>query len=891
MRKREQLIEAVRDRIYRYQDDHDADALLTEQAVHDAVELVAVTDPETDVGAALVLAIFHWCRSSVLPDGAGPNDLEAAVRFFAPVYRDQPKLVPPQFHHHYRRPEGGDAGQDSDASVVGKRAMNLFATYADTGDPAVLVEAVEAGRTAVAATPHDDRRRTTYLAGQAGATYRQFERTGDTSLLDEAISLFRAAVAAAPDDDPRRPVFLANLGTALRELSERTEDTNPLDEAVTLFRAATAATPDRPDRARQLTGLASTLRTLSEQTGDIDPLTEALEVSRAALVATPADAPDRIILLANLGTVLRELSERTGDRSLLSEAIHYFEQAAGTTTAPASQRIELYLRLTSVAPYLDQEPTGALAAMKTAVSLVPQVATRALARPDREYLLGQLWALAGRAAATAVNAGQPDRAVELLEQTRGVLVADVLDARSGDLTRLRESSPDLADAFFAVRARLDDLDRAQPSTRMTHSAGSPDAADVSRAGRELAEARRKAHTDWENVLERIRKQKGFNAFLRAPGITQLAAQAADGPIVLLYADSTRCDALILSDDPGDPVRVVPLTDLTEYDAARQGARFVTALHTAGRPDASPNTRIAAQREVTETLAWIWDTVTEPVLSALDYTNAPSGAEEWPRVWWCPVGVLAYLPLHSAGYHTDLTSGDADRRANPRSVLDRAVSSYIPTVRGFAHARTHRPASSTRTTTIIAVPDAPGAAPLPGVIGEVNHLTALIPDARLLPHPTRQGVLDALPDTYVAHFACHGYMDMKEPAASRLVLYDHRIEPLTVTDIGALDLTGGLAFLSACSTAVTSPKLTNEAIHLTGAFHLAGYQHVVGTLWPIDDQTAQSLVADFFKDLTHVGTAPPEINRSAHALHRAARRLRANYLSTPTLWAGYTHTGT
>ena len=50
-----------------------------------------------------------------------------------------------------------------------------------------------------------------------------------------------------------------------------------------------------------------------------------------------------------------------------------------------------------------------------------------LARADREHGLGPLSALPGEAAA-AMDAGQPDRGVQLLEQARGVLVADTLDA-------------------------------------------------------------------------------------------------------------------------------------------------------------------------------------------------------------------------------------------------------------------------------------------------------------------------------------------------------------------------------------------------------------------------------------------------------------------------------
>jgi CHAT domain-containing protein len=160
----------------------------------------------------------------------------------------------------------------------------------------------------------------------------------------------------------------------------------------------------------------------------------------------------------------------------------------------------------------------------------------------------------------------------------------------------------------------------------------------------------------------------------------------------------------------------------------------------------------------------------------------------------------------------------------------------------------------------------------------------------LTDPTRNTVLTALPQHPNAHFACHGLADWDDPATSRLILPDHLTDPLTVADISALQLTGGLAYLSACDTTSTSPRLADEAVHITGAFHLAGYEHVVGTLWPINDSAARHIAEDFYRRLTNNGTTPPDTTQSAEALHHAIRRLRARYPVTPTLWAAHTHTG-
>lgn len=259
-------------------------------------------------------------------------------------------------------------------------------------------------------------------------------------------------------------------------------------------------------------------------------------------------------------------------------------------------------------------------------------------------------------------------------------------------------------------------------------------------------------------------------------------------------------------------------------------------------------------------------------------------------WWCPVGGLAYLPLHAAGHHTP---GPA-QAARPRSVPDLVVSSYTPTVRALAHSNANTNVSTPRTradtsTLIVPVPDLPGAE-LPGVTTETIAITALIPDAHTLRQPTRLTVLDALPAHGIAHFCCHGHADWTNPVQSRLILTDHATTPLILGDITPLHLNADLAYLSACDTAVTTPRLANESLHITGAFHLAGYRHVIGTLWSIDDNAAAQIAEDFYRYLTNDGTTPPQPDRAAHALHHATTCLRARSPMSPNLWAAHTHTG-
>ncbi|KAF8119815.1 hypothetical protein EV363DRAFT_1195189, partial [Boletus edulis] len=79
-----------------------------------------------------------------------------------------------------------------------------------------------------------------------------------------------------------------------------------------------------------------------------------------------------------------------------------------------------------------------------------------------------------------------------------------------------------------------------------------------------------------------------------------------------------------------------------------------------------------------------------------------------------------------------------------------------------------------------------------------------------------------------HFTCHGIQDA---ADSGLCLADQC--RLKLRDIIALSRPhGGLAFLSACQTAMGDEDLSDEAIHIAAGMLFAGYGGVIGTMWSI-----------------------------------------------------------
>jgi CHAT domain-containing protein len=165
---------------------------------------------------------------------------------------------------------------------------------------------------------------------------------------------------------------------------------------------------------------------------------------------------------------------------------------------------------------------------------------------------------------------------------------------------------------------------------------------------------------------------------------------------------------------------------------------------------------------------------------------------------------------------------------------------------------------------------------------------MLPDVTVLTEPAKAEVLHRLDGCVIAHFACHAATDPADPSRSGLVLADG---PLTVADLASVRLSDArLAYLSACGTAISGAEgLADEAIHITSAFQLAGFPHVVGTLWPVIDEVASAFAVTFHAALG-ARAARFEPARTALALHETANQARAWFPAHPMTWAGYIHVG-
>ncbi|WP_327742800.1 CHAT domain-containing protein [Streptomyces europaeiscabiei] len=749
----------------------------------------------------------------------------------------------------------------------------------------LLEEAVTAPGTA----EHTDRPK--FLTNLSLARQLRFERVKDPADLNRAVDAGESAVEAMPVGQPDRPACLLTLAGALNARYMHTNTAPDLDRSITRLREAVKALPaDAAGRPKFLDNLAIALRARFKRDGRPTDLDRAIDLGREALLAARTDDPGLHKHLRNLGASFHSRFESSGARADLEAAAACFTEASEVTVATPSHRIQV---ARVAAKLWVQAGSVRLAAdvAESAVLLLPYVAPRRLERHDQQRMVSEFAGLASEAAALALavpDASAParaERALRVLESGRAVLYRQALETRS-DLTDLRARHPALARRFTDLRQWLDRPSAPLGSTDHIDSlvAAAPESDQVHEYRRLLSE-------QFAALLAEIRAHDGFATFALPPDPAELLAEAADGPLVVLNVAETCGHALIVRPDGVVPV---PLPGLTTQSVAEQVAAFRKALDRCGRKEDV----LPAQLDLDRVLRWLWDTAAGPVIDALK-VPARDAVSPALRVWWVPCGALALLPVHAAGHHSD-RSGIRGQR----TVLDRVVSSYTPTVRALRHARQRTGAagalsdSATASVLVVAMPTTPGLPPdrnLDGVWEEVAAIRSAWPDAEVLVEavadvtgsgtpPTRDTVLARLPHHTVAHFACHGDSDPTDPSQSGLLLHDQDTGRLTVAALRPVNLDRAqLAYLSACRTAITEDiSLADESIHLVSAMQLAGFAQVIGTLWQVDDTVAAAMAAEFYAERTEDPTS--------EVLHRATHRIRARYPRLPYLWAAYLHSG-
>ncbi|KAG6364092.1 hypothetical protein INS49_005690 [Diaporthe citri] len=678
----------------------------------------------------------------------------------------------------------------------------------------------------------------------------RYARTRDLQVLADAIKAAEAALGECPEDSDERPCRLHGLSELLETRYQHQKSPQDLERAIEKAAISAASTPEgHPHQSIHLDGLAKLLERRFLKDSVRADLDEAINSSRRAVEAIPTNHLHAAELLGTLGMLLKRRHESLQDPNPndFDESLSCFRRSWDCSNASPSVRIQAAKNAAELlASQLNWTESSSL--LQSAVELIPLVSPRSLDHVDKQYALGELSGLASRAAAAVLNHRScASDALKLLELGRNVIAGHLLDMRNNDIFALGELDEELAKRFVSLRDELDAVVKVGPDEK-------PFAWEARNRRRQQADQ------EFREVIEEIRTRPGFESFLQPPTAEDIRAAASQGPIVVVNASPYRCDAFIIETEQ---IRSLKLDGVTVDDIKTN----VESLRTTRLPSV---------------LEWSWAAIARPILTALSF-DQPVLDDQWSRLWWVLTGPLGHLPMHAAGRHD---------QGNRETVLDRVISSYASSVksilydrkRGFRHAAGNTQGNAV----LISMSKTPGHSELQFTAPEIAEVMRICPSLNLnavTPVLCKDDVLGHLKLCETFHFAGHGMSDPSEPSKSSLYLDDWQSNPLTVGDLRELKLretAPWLGYLSACSTGeIRAEKLIDETIHLVSAYQLAGFRHVVGTLWEVSDRYCVDMARAFYEGLRGRDKTDFAVARALHTAVRAIRdRSVAGGLPTP-----------
>ena len=672
----------------------------------------------------------------------------------------------------------------------------------------------------------------------------QYWRLGNVRDLNEALAIARKSLDLTPKHDPSRMIRLEYVADLVEARYSKLGNIADLYESIQLSKLTLEEGSEETEEnvSMRLHELGILLESVYRVKGDVSILDEAIDLTKKAVLITPVNTWGKEKAYYDIGRWYELRSQKTGDKADLDAShLHYrrsFDQNDGRpiTRIHASAALMLH-------SVRGQDWKQAYAEAQRFVPLMPLIATWTL--PDRPGAMREVAGLASSAAAVALQAGEsPSSALQFLEQGRRVVASSFDDVRVTIPQELQKAHPNLVSRYVALREEVSRSDTIYREDRLDIHPG-------------------ERHEELGKAIADIRQQPGFEDFLTIPSEEAMLAAASAGPVVVINLSNLRCDAIIVEPER---IRALPLPQLRLHDAFEMLRKHV--------PGSS------------EVLEWLWDVVTQPILTALGFDRRPEAGADAPHIWWIPTGVLTSLPIHAAGYHS-ANSED--------TVLDRVVSSYSSSLRTMIDGRNQHSdtdnseelsAATTKQALLVAMSQTPGHSTLPFARREVDVVRELCYKMDLKPvepAPRKQEVTSHLPGCHIFHFAGHGSTNADDARKSRLLLEDWREDSLSAAALQDMNFRQGnapfLAYLSACGTGrVKDLNLLDEGVHLISACQVAGFRHVIGTLWEVPDEQSVDMARLTYEHLCDMGLKDEAVPR---ALQRAAQELRRRWLEELT----------
>ncbi|KAI0027063.1 CHAT domain-containing protein, partial [Vararia minispora EC-137] len=781
---------------------------------------------------------------------------------------------------------------------------SLFLTrFNRLGELKDLEHAIDTTSRAISLTP-DGHPHMPKILGNLGILLElRFQCLGKPEDIEHAIDATRRAISLTPDGHTDMPGWLNNLGSLFTDSSRfnRLCELEDLEYAIDTISRAVSLIPDgHPDMPSLLNNLGVLFSSRFRRLRKLEDLEHAIDTTSRAISLTPNDHPYLSEGLINLGDYYmmrcRHLEEVDG----VQYGADVYSLAVDQPFGPPSVRLQAaraYARLTwpfLIYGYISLDRL--LAVCGKAFQLIPQVAWLGNSVTRRYEQLAEFGEITSSAVFAAVFAGDLPRAVEWLDQGRGVVWGQLLQLRS-PISDLHRHHPGFAKELQSISNALENSGNSAGSalTNLVDSATRSSPLDT-HVGDESS-ARIRLARRYEGLLTQIRTLNGFESFLKPKTFSELCSACADGPIILINVFERvpfSVGAFVVLRSP-DLVVPVLLPELSYERAEQMRSLLLESLQ-----QINVRQRKTAERGVSmestyrsrfiDVLGSLWSIIVSPILQAIELQPSNSSSEALPHVTWCATGPLSFLPIHAAGLYDS---------PNPRDrIFNRVVSSYTPTmsslIRPYTEKRlTSSVSSPSKRVLVVSQPNTPNCGALPSTFQEAANVKKQFPDNEIThldhTHATVGAVLREMRTHHFPfiHLACHGMQDPEDPRKSAFILYDGKLH---LSDIMSHSAEGAeLAFLSACHTAKGDAKLPEESVHLAAGMLTAGYKAVIGTMWSIIDEDAPVVADGVYRRL--VGDQGGSTGRVAYALHEAVKELREKVGEEDFMrWAPFVHFG-
>ncbi len=483
----------------------------------------------------------------------------------------------------------GDPSQYIHLRTLGSYLMDR---YENSGELSDLEEAIACYKKVLSSCPTGHPGRMRALISLGRALYREnMASEPPITDIDEPIEYLKEALQLS-HDGPSREIGVANLANALlqkyrtfnkaHDLAELAAGAGPsphlspddpedsdLEIAIGLLRSSypPSGSPHNPDLILPI--LCRALQMRFSMMGTKGDLVEAVKLQRELLLLRPIGHPFRPSRSSALSSSLHTLYRISrGDPQVAGAPFHVDESEALILEAVQDARAPLWHRLQIGTEWLNfrQEKEDFVFRLKLwphVLDILQQLVAmncNLKERIDRLSANINFRFFAVNAAADAITAGDLQKAVEMLEYGRGILLS-LFHQRRERSDELRKANSKLADKLESIGIELESI--------------SGKASDISQDEDRYSNRDRihNEHTrllqEWNDTLTSIRKLDTFHDFLLPPTFSKLQSAASEGPVLIAIASIYRCDVIIVR-PKGSPV-LVPASERRDKAIVRDAS--------------------------------------------------------------------------------------------------------------------------------------------------------------------------------------------------------------------------------------------------------------------------------------------------------------------------------